>query len=89
MTALRLAVIWDESASLSAPIGLGNLSGMYGLDSYVFYPHAFVAGLNTHENLGCAEIPTTSRPAIWYSLKIALASLFNDATMRTGQLCSL
>ena len=88
MTALQFEGIWDESASLSAPIGHGNGCGMYGLDPCVLYPDVFVAGPNNHENLGCAEIPTTSRSAIWCSLKIALVSLFNDARIRTGQLCS-
>ena len=32
MTALQFAAIWDESANLSAPIGHGNVSSMYGLD---------------------------------------------------------
>ena len=67
----KFAVIWDEPASFSAPIGHDNVSGMYGLDLYVLYPHVCVASPNKHENLGCAEIPATS----WSSPKIALSSL--------------
>ena len=52
------------------------------------YSDMFVVGPNNHENLDCAKIPTISRPAIWCSLKIALDYLFNDTTMRPGQLRS-
>ena len=72
MTVLQFAGIWDESAS---PIGHGNVSSMYGLDPCVLYPDVFVAGPNKRGSLGCAEIPTTPRPAIWCSLKIVLETI--------------
>ena len=60
MSALQFAGIWDESASFSAPVGHGNDSGMYGLYPCVLYPTRVYSGPNNHENLGCAEIPTTA-----------------------------